>query len=240
MMAEDKGIRINKFLSEAGVCSRREADRIIDEGRVSVDGKTAEKGVAILPGQSVMLDGREIVRKGKDILLMFNKPPGIVCTAEKREKNNIIDYIGYPERIFPVGRLDKDSRGLILLTNMGELSNDILKAANHHEKEYVVEVNHRITDDFIERMSRGVYLSELDTTTRPCEVEKLSERTFRIILTQGLNRQIRRMCEALSYKVTDLKRVRILNLKLDTEEGKYREVSAKELAVLKKCLIRKK
>ena len=171
---------------------------------------------------------------------MFNKPPGIVCTAEKREKNNIIDYIGYPERIFPVGRLDKDSRGLILLTNMGKLSNDILKAANHHEKEYVVEVNHRITDDFIERMSRGVYLSELDTTTRPCEVEKLSERTFRIILTQGLNRQIRRMCEALSYKVTDLKRVRILNLKLDTEEGKYREVSAKELAELKKCLIRKK
>ena len=190
---ETEFIRINKFLSEAGVCSRRGADRLVEEGRVTIDGKVAVLGDQILPGQKVLVDGREVQREDEKILLAFHKPKGIVCTAEKREKNNIIDYLHYPKRIYPVGRLDKDSEGLILLTNDGELGNEILRARNFHEKEYIVTVNRPVTDEFLRGMAGGIPI--LDTITRKCKVEKLDKRKFRIVLTQGLNRQIRRMCE---------------------------------------------
>ena len=182
---ETEFIRINKFLSEAGVCSRRGADRLVEEGRVTIDGKVAVLGDQILPGQKVLVDGREVQREDEKILLAFHKPKGIVCTAEKREKNNIIDYLHYPKRIYPVGRLDKDSEGLILLTNDGELGNEILRARNFHEKEYIVTVNRPVTDEFLRGMAGGVPI--LDTITRKCKVEKLDKRKFRIVLTQGLN-----------------------------------------------------
>ena len=228
-------MRINKYLSEAGVCSRREADRLIEAKKVMIEDRIAGLGEDVAEGERVYVDGKEVPRNNAPVLLLYNKPKGIVCTAEKREKNNIIDAVSYSARIYPVGRLDKDSTGLILLTNQGELSNRILKARYHHEKEYVVTLNRPYDERFLRAMASGVYLSELDKKTRPCFVEGISgdNKSFRIILTQGLNRQIRRMCEELSYKVKELKRVRILNLTLDgIEEGKYREITDEEMKEL--------
>lgn len=235
---EDKGIRINKFLSEAGVCSRREGDKLVEAGRIKIDDTVATTGARVLPGQRVFVDGAEVTKEEEDVVLLFHKPRGIVCTAEKREKDNVIDYINYPIRIYPVGRLDKDSHGLLILTNQGDLTNEILKASNYHEKEYVVTVNKPITGQFMIHMQNGVYLSELDKTTAPCKVKKLGERTFSIILTQGLNRQIRRMCRELDYRVRDLKRIRIMDFTLDgIAEGKYRKLSGEEIRRLKQQLL---
>lgn len=224
-----EGIRINKFLSEAGVCSRREADRQVEAGNVTIDGKVAVMGDRIFPGQKVLYCGKKVSQEEEQILLVFHKPVGIVCTAEKKEKNNIIDFINYPKRVYPVGRLDKDSEGLILLTNQGDLVNKIMRAGNRHEKEYLVDVNQDITSEFIAGMAGGVYLEELDVTTRKCLVQKVEKRRFRIVLTQGYNRQIRRMCEAFGYRVKRLKRVRIMNIKLgDLAVGTYRDATPAE------------
>lgn len=221
-------VRLNKYLSDIGVCSRRQADRYIEEGKIVVDGKKAQMGQKVMPDQDILLMGKKVKRStDKKIVLAFHKPKGIVCTTQKKEKDNIIDYIGYPERIYPVGRLDKDSEGLIFLTNDGELMNEILCARNYHEKEYEVMVNKEITDRFLKKMSEGVEI--LSTKTRPCKVRKTGERSFRIILTQGLNRQIRRMCESQGYQVRRLRRVRIMNVTLgNLEAGKYRELTDKE------------
>ncbi len=228
-MSSTEGTRINKYLSEIGYCSRRAADKLIDEGRVTINGKVPEMGTKVLPGDEVSVDGKPTSQPTQDfVYLAFNKPVGIVCTTDTRvEKNNIIDYINYPKRIFPIGRLDKPSEGLIFLTNDGDIVNKILRARNNHEKEYMVTVNNPINADFIRKMSSGVPI--LDTVTRKCEVEQLSKFKFRIVLTQGLNRQIRRMCEYLGYRVTKLKRVRIMNIPLDLPVGKWRELSPKEL-----------
>ncbi len=224
-------VRLNKFISEAGICSRRKADELIDRGQVLVDGQVAEKGMKIFPGQEVKV-GRKVISQSREmIMLAVNKPVGIVCTAEKREKHNIVDFIGYPRRIYPVGRLDKDSEGLILMTNNGDIVNEIMRARNQHEKEYIVKVDKEITREFLERMGSGVPI--LDTVTRPCRIEQIGKYTFRIILTQGLNRQIRRMCEYLGYEVTRLKRVRIMNIRLgDLKPGQYRDVSIEEMEQL--------
>lgn len=220
-------IRLNKYLSDAGVCSRRQADRYVEEGRIHIDDIPAVMGQKVMPGQKVSLDGKEISICKKRIFLVVNKPKGIVCTTERREKDNIVDFIGYPERIYPVGRLDKDSEGLLFMTNDGELMDEILRARNYHEKEYEVRVNKPVTMDFLKRMREGVPI--LDTVTRPCHVTKTGPYTFRIILTQGLNRQIRRMCEALDYRVRDLRRIRIMNIRLlDLPVGKYRELTIEE------------
>lgn len=222
-------MRLNKYLAETGLCSRREADRIIEAGLVTVDGRAATLGEDVSDTNHILVRGKEIKRESQKVLLIFNKPKGIVCTAEKREKNNVIDYIDYPIRIFPVGRLDKDSRGLLLLTNEGELANSLIRARNAHEREYEVRVDGDITSDFIERMSRGVYLPELNETTRACKVKKLSKNSFSIVLTQGLNRQIRRMCKECGRKVLDLKRIRIENLTLgNLKEGEYKKITDKE------------
>lgn len=235
MEEKQAGIRINKYLSEAGVCSRRAADREIEKGNVWIDGRRAVTGDRIMPGMKVTFCGKEVSLEDEEILIAFHKPVGIVCTAEKREKNNIIDYIGYPKRIYPVGRLDKDSEGLILLTNQGELVNKMMRAGNYHEKEYVVTVNKDITGDFLNQMRNGLYLKELDVHTRPCKVKKVSVRTFQIILTQGYNRQIRRMCEVCGYRVRKLVRTRIMNILLgDLEAGTYRDLTGEELQELKK------
>lgn len=232
---ENEGVRINKYLSEAGVCSRREADRQVEQGNVVIGGKVASMGDKVFPGQQVIFCGKAVQKEEEEILLLVNKPVGIVCTAEKREKNNIIDFLKYPKRIYPVGRLDKDSSGLLLMTNQGDLVNKIMRAGNHHEKEYLVTVNKRITPDFIRGMAGGVPLKELQTMTRECVVEKIGEKSFRIILTQGLNRQIRRMCEYFGYRVVELQRVRIMNLTLgDLKPGAYREITPQELAELKR------
>jgi len=226
---ENTGVRINKFLSEAGVCSRREADRQIEAGNVTIDGAVAEMGSRVLPGQMVCFNGNPVTKEEEMILLAFHKPVGIVCTAEKREKNNVIDYINYPKRIYPIGRLDKDSEGLLLLTNNGEIVNKMMRSGNMHEKEYIVTVNKPVTESFIRGLAGGVPLVELNTTTRKCKVEKIGKKQFRIILTQGLNRQIRRMCEYFGYRVEKLVRTRIMNIELgDLETGKYREVTAEE------------
>jgi len=234
----EESIRLNKYLSDAGVCSRRAADKAIEEGRVLVNDKPAEMGMRIGPDDDVAFDGKPVSNADKrPVLIAYNKPVGIVCTAEKREKNNIIDHINYPERIYPIGRLDKDSNGLILLTNQGDLVNKIMRAANAHEKEYIVTVDKDIDSDFINKMSAGVYLDELEVTTRKCHVEKLSKRTFKIVLTQGLNRQIRRMCQMLGFRVRSLKRVRIMNIELkNLQEDTYRDVTEAELKVLYKML----
>ena len=224
-----ESIRLNKYLSDAGICSRRQADRWIEEKRITVNGEIAGMGMKVAPDSEVCLDGKLIKKEEKKVLLAMNKPAGIVCTAEKRERNNIVDYMKYPKRIYPVGRLDKDSEGLILLTNQGDLVNKIMKASNGHEKEYVVTVDKPVTAKFIEKMSAGVYLDELDVTTRECEVRATGKREFTIILTQGLNRQIRRMCETLGFHVQTLKRVRIMNLRLgNLKTGTYRKVSKEE------------
>lgn len=230
--------RLNKYLSDAGVCSRRAADAAIEAGKVMVNGQVAQMGMKVTAEDSVLFEGKPVTNiDKKQILIAYNKPVGIVCTAEKREKNNIIDHLNYPERIYPIGRLDKDSTGLILLTNQGDLVNKIMRAVNAHEKEYVVTVDKEITADFIKKMAAGVYLDELDVTTRKCQIKKLAPNKFNIILTQGLNRQIRRMCQALGYRVRTLKRVRIMNINLgDLKEDTYRDVSQKELKELYKML----
>ena len=234
----EENIRLNKFLSDAGVCSRRAADKAIEAGEVFVNGKPAVMGQRIMITDRVEYDGKLVSNDNKKkVLIAYNKPAGIVCTAEKREKNNIIDHLKYPERIYPIGRLDKDSTGLILLTNQGDLVNKIMRAVNAHEKEYIVSVDKEITGDFIKKMSGGVYLDELEVTTRKCKVKKLSKYEFNIVLTQGLNRQIRRMCQMLGYRVKTLKRVRIMNIELsDLKEDTYRDVTAEELKVLTSML----
>lgn len=234
----EENIRLNKFLSDAGVCSRRAADKAIEAGEVFVNGKPAVMGQRIMTSDTVEYEGKLVSNDNKkEVLIAYNKPAGIVCTAEKREKNNIIDHLKYPERIYPIGRLDKDSTGLILLTNQGDLVNKIMRAVNAHEKEYIVSVDKEITGDFIKRMSGGVYLDELEVTTRKCKVKKLSKYEFNIVLTQGLNRQIRRMCQMLGYRVKTLKRVRIMNIELsDLKEDTYRDVTAEELKVLTSML----
>lgn len=232
-MTEEKRTRINKFLSEAGFCSRREADKYIDQGRVTINGKVPELGTKVAPGDVVRVDHQVVSTDHQEtrVYLAFNKPPGIVCTTDTRvEKDNIIDYINYPSRIFPIGRLDKPSEGLIFLTNDGDIVNKILRARNNHEKEYIVRVDHPITPEFLKKMRNGVPI--LDTITRKCKVEQLGKDEFRIILTQGLNRQIRRMCEYLGYQVTALKRVRIMNVRLDVPPGKWRYLSPEELQEL--------
>ena len=235
---EDKSdVRLNRFLSDAGFCSRREADRLIEAGRVTVDGTKAELGTRVRPGQVVKVGSKVVRQNDRMVLIAFNKPRGIVCTTDRvREKNNIIDYIHYPERIYPIGRLDKDSEGLILLTNDGTIVNHILKASQYHEKEYIVRVNKKITDEFIQGMSKGVPI--LDTVTRPCTLRRIDDYTFSIILTQGLNRQIRYMCRHFDYHVTKLKRVRIMNIRLGSlPVGKWRDVTAEELEQLKRQFI---
>lgn len=222
-------VRINKFLSEAGVCSRREADRQIEEGNVTIDGKIAQMGDRVSEGQQVCFQGIPVKKEEEMILIALHKPAGIVCTAEKREKNNVIDYLNYPKRIYPVGRLDKDSEGLLLLTNNGDIVNKMMRSGNMHEKEYIVTVNRPVTDSFLHGMANGVPLVELNTTTRKCRVERTGKKQFRIVLTQGLNRQIRRMCEYFGYRVQKLVRVRIMNIELgDLEPGKYRDVTSQE------------
>ena len=235
-MPEPKKTRINKYLSEIGYCSRRAADKLIEEGRVLINNAPPEMGVKINSSDEIKIDGKLIKETNKKfIYLAFNKPVGIVCTTDTRfEKNNIIEYINYPERIFPIGRLDKPSEGLILLTNDGDIVNKILRSRNHHEKEYLVEVNKPIDEHFINKMSNGVPI--LDTTTKDCTVERISKFRFKIILTQGLNRQIRRMCEYLDYKVVKLKRIRIMNISLDIPLGKYRELSDNEFNELQKLI----
>lgn len=234
---EDSNLtRLNKYLSEVGYCSRRAADKLIEEGRVTINGKIPEMGTKVAPQDEIHVDGKLIKNTNKNpVYLAFNKPLGIVCTTDTRvEKDNIIDFINYPKRIFPIGRLDKQSEGLILLTDDGDIVNKILRASNNHEKEYVVTVDKPISQTFIERMSNGVPI--LDTVTKKCDVKKLSKFEFKIILTQGLNRQIRRMCEYLDYEVQTLKRVRIMNIKLDVPVGKYRELTKQELHELNKLL----
>jgi 23S rRNA pseudouridine2604 synthase len=235
-MSEPKKTRINKYLSEIGYCSRRAADKLIEEGRVLINNALPEMGVKIDSSDEIKIDGKVILDTNKrSIYLAFNKPVGIVCTTDTRfEKNNIIEYINYPERIFPIGRLDKPSEGLILLTNDGDIVNKILRSRNHHEKEYLVEVNKTIDDQFISKMSKGVPI--LDTITKNCTVKIISKFRFKIILTQGLNRQIRRMCEYLDYDVVKLKRIRIMNISLDMPLGKHRELSDNEFNELQKLI----
>lgn len=229
----DNGVRINKYLSEAGICSRREADRQIEAGNVAIDGSTAGIGARVFPGQRVFFRGKQVNLETERILLAFHKPVGIVCTAEKREKNNVIDYIGYSKRIYPVGRLDKDSEGLLLLTNDGDIVNKIMRSGNLHEKEYLVTVNKPVTDSLIRGLSGGVPLMELGTTTRECIVRQTGKRQFRMILTQGLNRQIRRMCEYFGYRVEKLMRTRIMNIELgNLKSGTYRDITQEEYTAL--------
>lgn len=231
----EEQIRLNKYLSTCGYCSRREADRLLEQGRVSIDGIPAGLGDKVMSGQCICVDGEPVVKNTDQVVIAFHKPAGVVCTSSKRDRDNIIDYIGFKERIYPVGRLDKDSTGLILLTNDGELTDRILRGKNGHEKEYIVKVDRPIKGKVLEAMRQGV--SILDTITKPCQVKKIDERTFRIILTQGLNRQIRRMCEYFGYRVVSLKRIRIMNIYLDIlPEGKWRYLTEEELQVLEQSL----
>ena len=237
----DDGVRINKFLGSAGYCSRREADRLVGEGRVFIDGNMADMGSRVMPGQKVYVDGKAVVPEEENILIAVNKPRGIVCTTtDKQGANNIVDFLGCDKRIYPVGRLDKDSEGLLLMTNDGELMNNILTGKNEHEKEYIVEVDKNLSDDFERRMSEPLYLKELDKTTRPCRVIKTGKKTFRIILKQGLNRQIRRMCSNLGYKVVKLKRIRIMNIELnDLPAGATRKIEGSEYEKLMNLINKK-
>jgi 23S rRNA pseudouridine2604 synthase len=235
-MKEGEATRINKFLSEMGYCSRRAADKLIDQGRVTINGKVPEMGTKITMDDEVRVDGELISEpQEKPVYIAFNKPVGIVCTTDTRvEKDNIIDFINYPSRIFPIGRLDKPSEGLILLTNDGDIVNKILRARNKHQKEYIVTVDRPLTKDFLEKMANGVPI--LDRVTRKCEIEQIGKFQFRIILTQGLNRQIRRMCEYLGYNVTALKRIRIMNIELDVPLGKWRYLSERELSEINEMI----
>lgn len=234
----EESIRLNKYLSDAGVCSRREADRLIEAGKVMVDGTVAVMGTKVVPGQSVVCDGQTVGGKEKPVFLMVNKPKGIVCTtSDKDQAENIVDFIKYPKRVYPVGRLDKDSEGLLLMTNQGDIVNKILRGGNAHEKEYLVAVNKPLTEEFIKQMQEGVWLEDLAVKTKPCRVRQTGPNTFRIVLTQGLNRQIRRMCRAMDYHVKFLRRVRIMNLNLGTlPKGEYRELTEEEVAGMMKLL----
>lgn len=224
-------VRLNKFISETGYCSRREADKLIEDGRVTIDGLKAVMGMKVNIDANVKVDGKPLKKEEKLVYIALNKPVGITCTTEKKVKGNIVDFVNHEKRIFPIGRLDKDSQGLILLTNDGDIVNKILRAGNNHEKEYIVTVNKPIDDKFIESMSSGVRI--LGTITKKCAVNKINEKTFRIILTQGMNRQIRRMCEALGYKVTKLNRIRIMNINLgNLKIGSWRNLSSEELRKL--------
>jgi len=234
-MDTTNGKRLNKFIADSGYCSRREADRLIEEGRVTVDGRRGALGDRILPGMRVTVDGKALSGDGEKVYLLLYKPRGIVCTADPREPMNVVDYVGYPIRVFPVGRLDKDSEGLLLLTSDGEIVNRILRAAGGHEKEYEVTIDRPVTRAFVEKMMAGVPI--LDTVTLPCRVRKTGERSFNIILVQGLNRQIRRMCEALGCNVTHLRRVRLMDLKLGgMRPGEWRELTEAEVRALTKAL----
>jgi 23S rRNA pseudouridine2604 synthase len=236
-MYEKKLTRINKFLSEIGYCSRRAADKLIQQGRVKINGEVPLMGTKVSDEDEVSVNGELVHRakKKKMVYIAFNKPRGIVCTTDQfREKDNIIDYINYPTRIFPIGRLDKPSEGLIFLTNDGDIVNKILRARNNHEKEYEVSVDKPVTKEFIESMQNGVPI--LDRITQKCKVKQTGKKTFKIILTQGLNRQIRRMCEYLGYDVKKLKRVRIMNVKLDVKVGEYRDFTASELNTINQLL----
>ena len=220
---------LNKFISSTGICSRREAEKLITAGRVTINGKATQLGNRVFDGDVVKIDGRALQPKPKTLYIAFNKPTGIVCTTDSKERNNIISYINHPERLFPIGRLDKPSEGLIFLTNDGDIVNKILRAGNNHEKDYVVKVDRPITADFIKKMGNGIPI--LGTITKKCKVEKISTNSFQIVLTQGLNRQIRRMCEYLGYEVLKLQRTRIMNVKLDTLKiGDWREITEKELS----------
>ncbi len=220
--------RLNKYISASGYCSRREADKYIESGNVTINGKRAQLGDRVLPGQKVKVNGNLIENEIEPIYIAFNKPVGIVSTTDTQEKDNIIDYISYEQRIFPIGRLDKDSQGLILLTNDGDIVNKILRAGNNHKKEYIVTVNKPITPDFLTRMSQGVPI--LDRVTRKCQIEKITPNIFKISLTQGLNRQIRRMCEYFGYEVVKLERISIMNIKLDKlGQGNWRPLTLQEL-----------
>jgi 23S rRNA pseudouridine2604 synthase len=226
--------RINKYLSEIGHCSRRGADKLLEQGRITINGKVPELGEKVQDGDVVAVDGVVVgQRTEKHVYIALNKPRGIVCTTDRRvEKDNIVDFVGHPQRIFPIGRLDKPSEGLILMTSDGDIVNKILRARNNHEKEYVVHVHKPINQDFITKMRNGVPI--LDTVTRKCRVEQIGPRSFRIVLTQGLNRQIRRMCEYLGYRVTKLKRTRIMNIQLDLPLGEWRDLKKHELAELRR------
>ena len=233
---EKELIRLNKYLSEIGYCSRRAGDKLIESGRVLINNEPASLGQKVNINDEIKIDDKVIgVKKKKKIYLALNKPIGIVCTTDTRvEKNNIIDFIGYPERIFPIGRLDKPSSGLILLTNDGDIVNKILRTEHNHEKEYIVKVDKPLSQTIIDRMSKGVPI--LDTITKECKIRKSGSNEFKIILTQGLNRQIRRMCEYFNYKVISLERTRIMNIKLDLPVGKYRELTKVEINVLNKLI----
>lgn len=231
----ENSISLNKFISSTGICSRREADKWIKSGRVAINGIEAKSGNRVEDGDQVTIDGKPLKSKPEPVYIAFNKPPGITCTTDLKDKSNIIDYINYPERIFHIGRLDKPSEGLILMTNDGDIVNKILRATNNHEKEYVVQVTTPITDEFISKMANGIPI--LGTVTQKCKVVKINTYTFKIVLTQGLNRQIRRMCEYLEYKIVRLKRVRIMNIHLGgLSKGKWRHLEEKELAEVMRLL----
>ena len=236
-MTNDNSISLNKFISQTGICSRREADKWIDAGKVKINGVVAKKGNRVGETDEVTVDGKPLKNKPKQVYIALHKPPGITCTTDLKDRTNIIDFINYPQRIFPIGRLDKPSTGLILLTNDGDIVNDILRVENNHEKEYLVTVNRPITPQFIKRMSNGLPI--LGTRTKKCVVERRGKMGFKIILTQGLNRQIRRMCEVLDYQVLTLKRVRIMNIHLDNlKVGKWRNLTEKEFNELQTHLKR--
>lgn len=228
---EQNGTRLNKFIADSGYCSRREADRLIEEGKVLIDGRIGVLGDRIMPGMRVSVEGHLVTGENDKVYIALNKPKGIVCTADPREPMNVVDYVGHPQRIFPVGRLDKDSEGLLLMTSDGEIVNRILRAAGGHEKEYEVMVDRNVTTEFLQKMAAGVPI--LDTVTLPCKIRKTGPRSFNLILIQGLNRQIRRMCEALGYNVVSLKRIRIMNIKLGRlETGHWRNLTDRELGEL--------
>jgi 23S rRNA pseudouridine2604 synthase len=226
--SNDNSVSLNKYISSTGICSRREADRFIEEGLVKINGTVAQKGNRVFPGDQVLLKGQPLKAKPPALYLAFNKPVGIVCTTDPREPKNIISFINHSQRLFPIGRLDKPSQGLIFLTNDGDIVNKILRAGNQHEKEYIVTVDRPINNRFLQRMSQGIPI--LGTVTQPCVVDQIDKATFRIILTQGLNRQIRRMCEYLGYEVTKLKRIRIMNVDMSgLKVGQWRELTAQEI-----------
>ena len=230
-------MRINKYIASTGLCSRRKAEEYIEQGLVTINNKIAVLSSTVIEGDVVMLDGKLLEKKNNEIVILFNKPIGITCTTEHKVKDNIIDFINYPERIFPIGRLDKDSQGLILLTNNGDLVNECLRVENGHEKEYVVKVDKTITNDFLQKMANGIKIYNPVTnsyvTTLPCTIKQINKNTFSIILKQGYNRQIRRMCSALNYHVISLKRIRFMHLNLDVKEGQYRLLDESEILKLK-------
>ncbi|MDR3282249.1 MAG: pseudouridine synthase [Candidatus Methanoplasma sp.] len=231
-MEENDGVRLNKFLAEAGVASRRASDRLVEEGRVTIDGRKAVLGDKITPGSTVCVDGKEVRREEEVIILAFYKPAGVTCTSDPADKDNVIDYIGYHKRIFSIGRLDKDSEGLLLMTNDGGLADGVMRSRHEHEKEYVVSVDKPVTEQFLDGMRHGVRLPDGDVT-KECVVEGLGPKEFRIVLKQGLNRQIRRMCDTFGYGVVALKRVRVMNILLgDMKEGRYRNITKAERSTL--------